>query len=178
MAGKTSKKSAKVAKKTAAKKTAVKKVAAKAAKPRKAMPKTQPGKTGEPVLLSGGNPQIAKGYGNAPVQAYIAAMPGWKRELGRRLDALITRTVPRVYKAVKWNSPFYGLEGQGWFLSYHCFAKYLKVTFFRGTSLRPIPAGESKHSEVRYLDIHEGQLDEARFTDWVKQASQLPGERM
>jgi hypothetical protein len=171
MAGKTSKKSAKVAKKAADKK-----VAAKAAKPRKA--KTQPGKTGEPVLLSGGNPQIAKGYGDAPVQAYIAAMPGWKRELGRRLDALVTRTVPNVHKAVKWNSPFYGIEGQGWFLSYHCFAKYVKVTFFRGTSLRPVPAGESKHPEVRYLDIHEGQLDEAQFVDWVKQASRLPGERL
>jgi hypothetical protein len=168
MAGKTSKKSAKAVKKAAAKK-----VAAKAAKPRKA--KTQPG---EPVLLSGGNPQIAKGYGDAPVQAYIAAMPGWKRDLGRRLDALITRTVPNVHKAVKWNSPFYGIEGEGWFLSYHCFTKYLKVTFFRGSSLRPVPAGESKHPEVRYLDIHEGQLDEAQFVDWVKQASRLPGERL
>jgi hypothetical protein len=173
MAGKTSRKSAKVANKTAAKK-----VAAKAAKPRKAAPKAQPDKTSEPVLLSGGNPQIAKAYGDAPVQAYIAAMPGWKRELGRRLDALITRTVPRVHKAVKWNSPFYGLEGEGWFVSYHCFAKYVKVTFFRGTSLRPVPPGESKHPEVRYLDIHEGQLDETQFTDWVKQASRLPGERL
>jgi hypothetical protein len=173
MAGKTSKKSAKVARRTAAKK-----IAAKAAKPRKAMPKTQSGKAGEPVLLSGGNPQIAKGYGDAPVQAYIAAMPGWKRDLGRRLDALIARTVPKVCKAVKWNSPFYGIEGDGWFLSYHCFAKYLKVTFFRGTSLRPVPSGQSKHPEVRYLDIHEGALDEAQFVDWVKQASRLPGERL
>ena len=170
MAGKTSKTSAKVARKPAAKKVAVK-----AAKPRKAMPKS---KNGEPVLLSGGNPQIAKGYGDAPVQAYIAAMPGWKRELGRRLDALVTRIVPDVHKAVKWNSPFYGIEGQGWFLSYHCFAKYVKVTFFRGTSLRPVPAGESRHPEVRYLDIHEGELDEAQFAAWVKQASQLPGEKM
>src|SRR5687767_15657110 len=178
MAGKTSKKSAKVAKKPTAKKAAAKKVAAKAAKPRKAMPKTQPGKTGEPVLLSGGNPQIAKGYGDAPVQAYIAAMPGWKRELGRRLDALVTRTVPNVHKAVKWNSPFYGIEGQGWFLSYHCFARYIKVAFFRGTSLRPVPPGESKHKEVRYLDIYEGELDEAQFVTWVKQASQLPGEKL
>ena len=143
MAGKTSRKSAKAAKKAAAKKTAVKKVAAKAAKPRKAKPSS--GNGAGPVLLSGGNPQIAKGYGDAPVQAYIAAMPGWKRELGRRLDALIARTVPGVHKAVKWNSPFYGIEGEGWFLSYHCFAKYVKVTFFRGTSLRPVPAGESKH---------------------------------
>jgi hypothetical protein len=173
MAGKTSKKSAKAAKKTGAKK-----IAAKAAKPSKAMPKTQSGKAGEPVLLSGGNPQIAKGYGDAPVQAYIAAMPGWKRDLGRRLDALIARTVPKVCKAVKWNSPFYGIEGDGWFLSYHCFAKYLKVTFFRGTSLRPVPSGQSKHPEVRYLDIHEGALDEAQFVDWVKQASRLPGERL
>ncbi len=165
MAGKTSKKSAKAAKKVAA-------------KPRKTMPKSQSGKAAKPVLLSGGNPQIAKGEGDAPVQAYIAAMPGWKRDLGRRLDALIARTVPGVHKAVKWNSPFYGIEGQGWFLSFHCFTKYLKVTWFRGTSLRPVPPGESTHKEVRYLDIHEDQLDEAQFADWVKQASQLPGERM
>jgi hypothetical protein len=131
-----------------------------------------------PVLLSGGNPQIPKGEGDAPVQAYIAAMPGWKRDLGRQLDALIGRAVPGVHKAVKWNSPFYGVEGDGWFLSYHCFTKYVKVTFFRGTSLRPVPPGESKHKEVRYLDIHEGELDEAQLADWVKQASKLPGERM
>ena len=133
----------------------------------------------KPVLLTGGNPQIAKGFGDAPVEAYIAAMPGWKRDIGRRLDALITRTVPAVHKAVKWNSPFYGLEGQGWFLSFHCFTKYIKVTFFRGSSLRPLPPGESKHKEVRYLDIPEDdQFDEAQFAAWVKQASQLPGERM
>lgn len=134
---------------------------------------------GKPVLLSGGNPQIPKGEGDAPVQAYIAAMPGWKHELGRRLDTIITRTVPGVRKAVKWNSPFYGAsDDQGWFLSYHCFTKYLKVTFFRGTSLQPVPAGKSKHPEVRYLDIHEDQFDEAQFTDWVSQASALPGERL
>jgi hypothetical protein len=132
----------------------------------------------EPVLLSGGNPQIAKGYGDAPVQAYIAAMPGWKSELGRRLDALIERTVPGVCKAVKWNSPFYGLEDDLWFLSYHCFTRYVKVTFFRGASLQPVPPGKSKHPEVRYLDVHEGQLDEAQFADWVKQAGRLPGEKM
>ena len=133
----------------------------------------------KPVLLSGGNPQIAKGDGDAPVQAYIAAMPGWKRDVGRQLDALIVRTVPGVRKAVKWNSPFYGVEDQGgWFLGFHCFTKYVKVTFFRGTSLRPVPPGESKHKEVRYLDIHEGELDEAQFVAWVKQASQLPGERL
>ena len=133
----------------------------------------------KPVLLSGGNPQIAKGYGDAPVQAYIAAMPGWKRALGRRLDALIVQTVPEVRKAVKWNSPFYGIEGQGWFLSYHCFTRYVKVAFFRGASLHPLPPGGSKQKDVRYLDIHEDdQLDEARFAAWVKQASQLPGERM
>ncbi|KRR00934.1 DUF1801 domain-containing protein [Bradyrhizobium valentinum] len=135
--------------------------------------------TAKPVLLSGGNPQIAKGYGDAPVQAYITAMPGWKRDVGRHLDALIVRTVPGVYKAVKWNTPFYGLEGQGWFLGFHCFTKYVKVTFFRGTSLHPIPPGESKHKEVRYLDIYEDvPLDEAQFVAWVKQASQLPGERL
>ena len=174
MAGKTSKKSAKVAKKAAAKR-----VAAKAAKPRKAAPKSQSGKAAKPKLLSGGNPQIAKAYGDAPVQAYIAAMPGWKSDVGRRLDALIVRTVPGVHKAVKWNSPLYGVEGQGWFLGIHCFTKYIKVAFFRGASLRPVPPGESKQKEVRYLDIHEDdQLDEAQFAAWVKQASQLPGERM
>jgi hypothetical protein len=134
----------------------------------------------KPKLLSGGNPQIAKGYGDAPVQAYIAAIPGWKRDVGRRLDAIVARTVPGVRKAVKWNSPFYGVEdeGHGWFLSFHCFTKYVKVTFFRGTSLRPVPPGASKHKNVRYLDIHEDQLDEDQFAAWVKQASQLPGERM
>jgi len=134
---------------------------------------------GKPVLLSGGNPQIAKGYGDAPVEAYIAAMPGWKSDIGRRLDAIIVQTVPGVSKAVKWNSPFYGVEGEGWFLSFHCFTKYIKVAFFRGTSLNPVPPVESKHGQVRYFHIHEGEaFDEAQFADWVKQASQLPGERM
>ena len=134
---------------------------------------------GKPTLLSGGNPQIPKGEGDAPVQAYIAAMPGWKSEVGRRIDAIVTRTVPTVRKAVKWNSPFYGAEGQeGWFLSFHVFTKYVKVTFFRGTSLDPVPPGKSKHPEVRYLDIYEGELDEAQLMDWVKQASRLPGEKM
>ena len=137
------------------------------------------GRRDAPKLLSGGNPQIAKAYGDAPVKAYIAAMPGWKSDVGRRLDALIVRTVPGVYKAVKWNSPFYGIKGQGWFLSFHCFTKYVKVGFFRGSSLHPLPPGESKHKEVRYVDIHEDdQLDEAQFAAWVKQASQLPGERL
>jgi hypothetical protein len=136
--------------------------------------------TAKPVLLSGGNPQIAKGDGDAPVLAYIAAMPGWKRDVGRHLDALVARTVPGVRKAVKWNSPFYGTKNdEGWFLSFHCFTKYVKVTFLRGTSLRPPPPGESRHKEVRYLDIHEDeQFDEAQFAEWVKQASQLPGERL
>ena len=147
----------------------------KTAKPGKAAPKPQPG---EVVLLSGGNPQIAKGYGDGPVQAYIAAMPDWKSEIGRRIDEIIVRTVPGVRKAVKWNSPLYGVEDNVWFLSFHCFTKYIKVTFFRGASLSPVPPGTSKHPSVRYLDIHEGQFDEAQFTDWVKQASQLPGERM
>src|SRR5262249_29422692 len=130
-------------------------------------------------LLSGGNPQISKAYGDEPVQAYIAAMPRWKSNVGRRLDVLITRTVPDVFKAVKWNSPFYGFEGQGWFLSFHVFSNYVKVAFFRGKALRPLPPGESKQKEVRYLDIHEDDdLDESQFADWVKQASQLPGERM
>ena len=130
-------------------------------------------------LLSGGNPQIPKGDGNAPVQAYISAMPGWKRAAGRRLDTIIAAAVPGVRKAVKWNSPFYGAPDQeGWFLSFHVFTRYLKVTFFRGTSLDPVPAGKSKHPEVRYLDIHESQLDEAQFASWVEQASRLPGEPM
>ena len=130
----------------------------------------------KPKLLSGGNPQIAKADGDAPVQAYIAAMPGWKREVGRRLDALITRTVPGVRKAVKWNSPFYGMEGQGWFLNFHCFTRYVKVAFFRGASLRPVPPGESKDKNVRYVDLHQDDpIDEARLAAWVKQASRLPG---
>lgn len=136
-------------------------------------------KSAQPTLLSGGNPQIAKGEGDAPVQAYIDAMPGWKSEVGRRLDALITRTVPSVHKAVKWNSPLYGIEGDGWFLSFHCFAKYIKVAFFRGASLQPVPPVESKTNYTRYLHIHEhDELDENQFTKWVQQASQLPGERM
>jgi hypothetical protein len=135
------------------------------------------------ALLAGGNPQIAKAYGDAPVQAYIAAMPGWKRDVGRRLDALIARTVPAVRKAVKWNSPFYGVAGPGeeagWFLNFHCFTKYVKIAFFRGTSLRPVPPGKSKHRQVRYLDIYEDDgFDEAQLAAWVKQASRLPGERM
>lgn len=153
----------------AATKTVKKKTATKATK-------AQPRKSAKPALLSGGNPQIAKGFGDAPVQAYIAAIPGWKRDLGRRLDAIITATIPKVYKAVKWNTPFYGFEGKGWFLSFHCFTKYIKVTFFRGTALKPVPSGASKHPEVRYLDIYEGEFDEAQFTKWVKQASKLPGE--
>ena len=141
--------------------------------------KAKSAKIAKPVLLTGGNPQIAKADGDAPVQAYIAAMPGWKRDVGRRLDALIVRTVPGVRKAVKWNSPFYGVEDQGWFLNFHCFTKYVKVTFFRGTSLRPMPPGESKHKEVRYFHIYEDDtLDEAQLVDWVKQASQLPGEKL
>ncbi|PNX50964.1 MAG: histidine kinase [Thermoplasmata archaeon M9B2D] len=130
----------------------------------------------EPILLSGGNPQISKADGDAPVQAYIAAMPDWKRDIGRRLDTLIVRTVPNVHKAVRWNSPFYGIEGNGWFLNFHCFTKYVKVAFFRGASLQPLPPGESKDKEVRYLDIYENApLDEAQFASWVKQASKLPG---
>lgn len=132
-----------------------------------------------PRLLSGGNPQIAKGYGDAPVQAYIAAMPGWKHEVGRRLDAIISTTLPDVRKAVKWNSPLYGIEDDLWFLSYHCFARYVKVAFFRGASLKPIPPVGSRQKDVRYLHIHEDDVfDEALFADWVRQASALPGERM
>ena len=129
-----------------------------------------------PALLAGDNPQIAKADGDAPVQAYIAAIPDWKRDVGRSLDALITRTVPGVQKAVKWNSPFYGIEGQGWFLNFHCFTKYVKVAFFRGASLEPLPPGESKSNDVRYLDIHEDdELDQGLLESWITQASELPG---
>ena len=155
MASKTIKQTAKVAKKAAAKRASQK-----------------------PVLLSGGNPQIAKGYGDAPVQAYIAAMPDWKRDLGRRLDALIVRTVPGVKKAVKWNSPFYGVEEGVWFLNFHVFTRYVKVTFLNGVALKPLPPGASKHPKLRYLDIYEEKFDEAQFVTWVKQASELPGEKM
>jgi hypothetical protein len=133
------------------------------------------GKRKRVKLLSGGNPQIAKGEGNAPVQAYIAAMPEWKRPVGKRLDAIITRAVPGVRKAVKWNSPFYGIEGKGWFLAVHVFTHFVRVTFFSGTSLEPMPSGTSTVKGVRYLDIREGELDEAQFAKWVKQASAIPG---
>ena len=132
----------------------------------------------EPVLLSGGNPQIAKADGDAPVQEYIAAMPGWKSDLGRRLDTLIENAVPDVRKAVRWNSPFYGIEGRGWFVSFHCFTRYVKVTFHNGSRLDPPPPGESKHEAVRYLDIHEDDFDPGQFVDWVAQAAALPGESL
>lgn len=136
-------------------------------------------KVAKPTLLGGGNPQIAKGDGDAPVQAYIAALPGWKHDVGRRVDALIVSTLPSVRKAVKWNSPFYGVEGQGWFLSVHAFTNYIKVAFFRGTSLRPVPPGESKSQETRYLDIrNDDEFDEVQFVAWVTQASKLPGENI
>ncbi|MCC7501142.1 MAG: DUF1801 domain-containing protein [Flavobacteriales bacterium] len=151
-------------------KTAKRAVNATSAAPRKT------GNTKPVKLLAGGNPQIAKGEGDAPVQTYIAAMPGWKREVGERLDALIVKSVPNVWKAVKWNSPFYGIEGQGWFVSFHVFAKYVKVAFFRGASLRPLPPGVSKQREVRYLDILEGdKVDEEQLAKWLKQAAKLPG---
>ncbi|RFB94021.1 histidine kinase [Rhizobium leguminosarum bv. trifolii] len=156
MAGRTSETRKKIAKKTVAKQAAA-----------------------QPTLLSGGNPQIPKGYGEAPVQAYIAAMPGWKSDIGRRLDALITHTVPGVSKAVKWNSPFYGMEGEAWFLAIHCYTKYVKVAFFQGASLHPQPPGASKQKEVRCLDIRENDpFDEGLIASWVEQASRLPGERM
>ena len=130
----------------------------------------------KPTLLAGGNPQVAKGDGDAPVRAYVAAMPGWKRAVGERLDALIARSVPAVRKAVKWNSPFYGLDGHGWFLSFHCYTAFVKVAFFRGASLRPPPPGASKQPDVRYLDIREADtVDEAQLACWIQQASALPG---
>ena len=129
-----------------------------------------------PVLLAGGNPQIAKGEGESPVAAYIAALPGWKRERAQHLDALIVRSVPGVQKAVKWNSPMYGIAGKGWFLSLHAFDRYIKLAFFRGSALRPLPPGASKNPETRYLDIHEADaVDEVQLADWVKQAAALPG---
>ncbi|AGW92973.1 DUF1801 domain-containing protein [Cupriavidus sp. DF5525] len=130
----------------------------------------------KPTLLAGGNPQIAKADGDAPVQAYIAAMPGWKRDAGRRLDALIVRNVPNVRKAVRWNSPFYGIGEQGWFLSFHCFTKYIKVAFFRGAALRPVPPVESKDKNTRYFHLHEDdKLDEEQLASWIRQAPELPG---
>jgi hypothetical protein len=150
----------------------VKKAKARSASPRKTANAARKGVK----LLSGGNPQIAKAEGDAPVQAYIAAMPGWKRDIGKRLDALITRSVPDVRKAVKWNSPFYGTEGLGWFLAIHCFTRYVKVVFFRGMSLTPLPPGESKSKDTRSLDIREGEgIDESQLARWVKQAARLPG---
>lgn len=141
----------------------------------KAAKKAAAKKAAKPNLLSGGNPQIAKADGNAPVQAYIASMPGWKRDVGRRLDAIIAGAVPHVRKAVKWNSPFYGAGVEGWFLSFHCYTRFVKVAFFHGAALKPPPPGASKQRNVRYLDIYEGGLDEAQFAKWVKQASKLSG---
>jgi len=165
---------------SAAKGAAVAKKPAKRATRSAAPHKAAAQRADEPKLLSGGNPQIPKGYGNAPVQAYIAAMPGWKRDAWRHFDALIEKTLPDVRKAVKWNSPLYGAAGdEGWFLGVHCFTRYIKVSFFRGTSLKPMPPGESKMAHVRYLDIHEDDtVDEAQFVKWLKQASKLPGEKM
>lgn len=139
-----------------------------------ARPPLKPGPDGV-VRLAGGNPQIPKGEGDGPVQAFIAAMPGWQSEIGRAMDAIIVAQVPQLFKSVKWNTPFYGTEPKTWFVSFHCMTKYIKVAFPRGTALDPVPPGKSKQPEVRYLDIHEGAFDEAQFTDWVKQASQLPG---
>lgn len=153
MAGKTSERSTKGAKKAVAEQSGEKPV----------------------VLLSGGNPQIAKADGDAPVQAYIAAMPGWKSDLGRRLDDLIVRTVPNVRKAVRWNSPWYGIEGQGWFLSYHVFTRYVKVTFLYGRLLSPVPPGSGKDEDARWVDIYEGELDEEQMVEWVRQAAAIPG---
>jgi hypothetical protein len=134
------------------------------------------GKGDKPVLLTGGNPQIAKGEGDAPVQAYIAAMPGWKQDIGKQLDALIVKAVPKVTKAVKWNSPFYGIEGQGWFVTFHVLTRYVKVTFFKGAHLTPPPPGfTAKSGESRWLDIPESGFDEAQMADWLKQAAKLPG---
>ena len=168
MPNKSSKKSLKVAKKPAVK--GERSTAAKSKAPPAAA---------KPKLLSGGNPQIAKADGDAAVQTYIAAMPGWKRDVGRRLDALVVRTVPDVRKAVRWNTPFYGVEGKGWFLGFHCITKYIKVAFFNGASLRPMPPVESRQKDVRYVHIHEGEkVDESLVASWIRQASELPGENL
>ena len=164
------KKPAKVAKKTAPKKAP--------AKGKMYSKPLKPAKPGEPVLLSGGNPQIAKGYGDAPVQAFIAAAPGWKSDTVRKLDRIIEKSVPGVRKAVKWNSPMYGMQDDYWFVSMHLYDRYIKVAFHKGVHLKPMPPDTSKQKEVRYYNIHEGKLDEAQFADWVKQASKLPGEKM
>jgi len=133
----------------------------------------------KPKLLSGGNPQIPKADGDAPVQAYIAAMPGWKRDVGRELDALVVRTVPEVRKAVRWNTPFYGIEDRGWFLGFHCFTKYVKLTFLRGAALDPAPPVTSKDANVRYFHLHEGDpLDDPRLPEWIRQAAELPGDEL
>ncbi len=147
---------------------------------RKAPAKRKPLKPGADgiVRLSGGNPQIAKGDGDAPVQAYIAAMPGWQSEVGKRMDKIIARVVPKTAKAVKWNSPFYGVGDGTWFVSFHVFAKYIKVAFFKGAQMKPMPPDESKQQDVRYLNVYEGKFDEAQFADWIKQASKLPGEKL
>jgi len=139
------------------------------------MPKSTSGKS-KPVLLAGGNPQIAKADGDSPVRAYISAIPGWKRDVGRRLDALIASTVPKVCKAVRWNSPMYGIKGQGWFVSFHVFTNYVKVTFFRGTSLNPVPPGGTG-KDARWIDIREGELEEAeeQLAKWIHQAAAIPG---
>lgn len=154
-----------------------KKITKKAAKkaPTRKPASTKPSTS--PKLLSGGNPQIPKGDGNAPVEAYLAAMPGWKQDVGRRLDELIVETIPGVQKAIRWNTPFYGIEGQGWFVAFHCITKYIKVSFFKGTSLKPMPPVESKQKDVRYWHVFEGEgIDEKQFVKWVKQASRLEGD--
>lgn len=180
MAQRVSKASAKVVKRSGAARGKTKPTKSRTTTTERTTTKSGTAKTGSgstPRLLSGGNPQIAKADGDAPVRAYIAAMPGWKRDVGRRLDALVERTVPGVRKAVRWNSPFYGVEGKGWFLAFHCITKYVKVTFVRGTSMRPVPPVESKMKEVRYFHIHEDdELDEKLVTSWIRQASKLPGE--
>jgi hypothetical protein len=157
--------------KSQTKSKSARKAAAKAKRP--AM-KLKPGKSKKIVLLSGGNPQIAKAEGDAPVQAYIVAIPGWKRDVAKRLDSLIERSVPNVRKAVKWNSPFYGIDGQGWFVSFHVFSRYIKLTFFRGTSLIPAPGGGTS-KEARWIDINEDDFDEKQIVRWVKQAAAIPG---
>jgi hypothetical protein len=167
-----------VQKKASPSKAKLKKKTSSSAAPKTKLKSPKATKSKSVKLLSGGNPQIPKGEGDGPIQDYIAAMPGWKKDLGRRLDAIITQTVPNVHKAVKWNSPFYGNPGDGWFVSFHVFTRYVKVTFFRGSSLQPMPPGVSKYPAVRYLDIQEDGLDEDQFAQWIEQASRLPGEKL
>jgi hypothetical protein len=151
----------------------------KPARPTRKAATRKPAKAGKAVLLSGGNPQIAKAEGDAPVQAWIAAAPGWKRGVGERIDGLVVKVLPGVRKAVKWNSPFYGADPDGWFLSLHCYDRFVRLAFFRGALMEPQPPGPSKVGDVRYLDIREDDATtDKQITAWIRQAIKLPSVKM